>query len=144
MLQFRAVAENVYTRLLKQLVSIEGSTQAVCSLLRVPEGTLVWWMNGRAQMPLRALLRAVDLVAKHELKDQPDTLTFCVGPVRGRCAACGSEQFRRKDPRGSHTYHSALACMSCGQEVVQGDLVVQVAREASLQAAKKVRSQSKT
>jgi hypothetical protein len=137
------VAENVYTRLLKQLVAIEGSRQAVASLLRVPEGTLVWWMNGRAQMPLRALLKAMDLVAKHELRDQPDRFTFDVGSARARCAGCGATEFRRRDPAAPLTYRSLLACAICGHEVVHADLVVQVAKEAG-QQARKVRAPSQT
>ena len=134
------MAENVYTRLLKQLVAIEGSSQAVASMLRVPEGTLTWWMNGRAQMPLRALLKAMDLVAKHELKDQSERLTFDVGPARARCTACGATEFRRRDATAPFTYRSLLACAICGHEVVHGELVVRVAKEAG-QQAKKVRSQ---
>ena len=134
------MAQNVYTRLLKQLVAIEGSSQAVASLLRVPEGTLNWWMNGRAQMPLRALLKAIDLVAKHELNDQPERFTFDVGTVRARCAGCGGTEFRRRDAAAPFTYTSPLACAICGREVKHGDLVVQVAKEA----AKKIRSPSQT
>ena len=132
------MAENVYTRLLKQLVAIEGSSQAVASLLRVPEGTLIWWMNGRAQMPLRALLKAMDLVAKHELKDHPERFTLEVGSVRARCAGCGATEFRPRDPAGPLTYKSTLACAICGHEVLHGELVVQVAKDASV-LAKKVR-----
>ena len=134
------MAENVYTRLLKQLVAIEGSSQAVASVLRVPEGTLIGWMNGRAQMPLRALLKAMDLVAKHELEDPSERLTFDVGPARARCAGCGASEFRRRDATAPFTYRSVLACAICGHEVTHADLVVQVAKEA----AKKVRSQSQT
>lgn len=132
------MAENVYTRLLTQLVAIEGSRQAVASLLRVPEGTLTWWMNGRAQMPLRALLKAMDLVAKHELKDAEDRLTFEVGPLRARCAKCGGGEFRGP-PGAPLTYRSLLACCACGHEVVHGDLVVQVAREAAAQQTRHTR-----
>ena len=131
------MAQNVYTRLLQQLVAIEGSTQAVASLLRVPEGTLVWWLNGRAQMPLRALLKAIDLVAKHELKDHPERFTFEIGPVRARCSGCGATEFRPSDPASRLTYDSTLACAICGHEVSHGELVVQVAKEASLQASRK-------
>ena len=150
------MAESVYTRLLKQLVAIEGSSQAVASLLRVPEGTLTWWIHGRAQMPLRALLKAMDLIAKHELRDAPERLTFDVGPVRARCAGCGATEFRRRDAAVPLTYMSVLACVICGHEVGHGDLVVQVAKEAAQQArrymeegkrkkaAKKARARSQT
>ena len=130
------MAENVYTRVLKQLVAIEGSTQAVASLLRVPEGTLLWWMNGRAQMPLRALLKAMDLVAKHELEEPGEKLTFAVGPVRARCVRCGGTEFRPAKPGGALTYTSLLACCGCAREIVHGDLVVQVAKDAGVQAKK--------
>ena len=138
------MAQNVYTRLLTQLVAMEGSSQAVASLLRVPEGTLIWWMSGRAQMPLRALLKAMDLVAKHELKDAQDKLTFEVGPLRAQCPKCGAGEFRRPTD-APLTYLSLLACCACGHQVVHGDLVVQVAKEATAQPtrnARKVRQHS--
>jgi len=61
------VAENVYTKVLRQAAAIEASTQALATVLRVPENTLLRWMSGRAQMPLRAFLKALDLVAAHEV-----------------------------------------------------------------------------
>ena len=60
------MGENVYSRVLAQLVAKESSTQAVANLLHVPEKTLERWMLGRSQMPLRAFLRALDLVVQHE------------------------------------------------------------------------------
>jgi hypothetical protein len=42
--------------LLRQAAEAEGSTQALASRLNAPEPTLLRWMDGRAQTPLRALL----------------------------------------------------------------------------------------
>jgi hypothetical protein len=152
----RRVAENVYTNVLRQAASIEGSTQALATLLRVPEGTLLRWMSGRSQMPLRAFLKAIDLVAKHEVRHaappaQPaaatEQLRFNVGPVLARCSGCNGELFRRADPSQRLTYLSMLVCIGCEAEVQHAQLVVQLAREVGqyarqqLAALKKARAQ---
>jgi hypothetical protein len=137
------VSENVYSKVLAQLVAGEGSsTQAVASLLNVPEKTLERWMLGRSQMPLRAFLRALELVVQHEQRDAtpspsqpaPEPLRFHAGPVAATCAKCGHERFRRVDPAARATYRSTLACLGCGAEVVHGDLIAGLAREVCRRA----------
>ena len=137
------MSENVYSKVLAQLVAKEGaSTQAVASLLNVPEKTLERWMLGRSQMPLRAFLRALDLIVQHEERDgtmapaqpAPDPLIFRAGAVTAACAKCGQERFRRVDPAARATYRSLLACLGCGSEVVHGDLIAALAREVSRRA----------
>lgn len=136
------MSENVYARVLAQLVAKESSTQAVASLLHVPEKTLERWMLGRSQMPLRAFLRALDLVVQHEERDgalpstqpAPEPLTFRAGPVAATCAKCGHEHFRRADPAARPTYRSRLACFGCGTEVVHGDLITALAKEVARRA----------
>lgn len=137
------MGENVYSKVLAQLVAREGSsTQAVASLLNVPEKTLERWMLGRSQMPLRAFLRALELVAQHEQRDgtlvasapEPEPLRFLAGPVPATCAKCGQEHFRRADPSARPTYRSTLACLGCGTEVAHGDLIAALAKEVSRRA----------
>jgi hypothetical protein len=137
------VSENVYSKVLSQLVAGEGSsTQAVASLLKVPEKTLERWMLGHSQMPLRAFLRALELVVQHEQRDgtlvpaqpAPEPLRFHAGPVAATCAKCGHERFRRVDPAARPTYSSMLACLGCGSEVAHGDLIAALAKEVSRRA----------
>ena len=132
------MAENVYTRVLQQAAAIEGSTQALATLLRVPEGTLLRWMSGRSQMALRAFLKAIDLVAKREVQQaappaQPapvsEALRFNVGPVFACCSGCHGMLFRRADAAQPLTYLSMLACVGCEAEVEHSQLVVQLAKE---------------
>ena len=93
-------------------------------------------------MPLRAFLKAMDLVAKHEVSNVSQLpapsagapLRFSIGRTLAECASCGSIDFRQVDPTQPLKYTSELACASCGAQVVHGNLVVQLAREVSLNA----------
>lgn len=62
---FNGVANNAQTELLRKAVACLGSTQALASELRVPEGTLQRWVHGRAMMPERAFKKVIDIVAQH-------------------------------------------------------------------------------
>lgn len=136
------VSETVYTRVLAQLVAKEGSDQAVAGLLHVPEKTLQRWMLGRAQMPLQAFLRALDLVLQHErasgplqpVGTPPEVLVFKAGAVLAECAKCGAHEFRRIHPAAPHTYMSVLACFECGTQVVHHELVAALAKEVARRA----------
>ena len=142
------MAENVYTKVLRQAVEIEGSTQSLASVLRVPEGTLLRWVSGRSQMPLRAFLKAIDLVAKHELKTgvaaaQPpapprESLRFNVAHTFADCAACRGTTFRRANPNEALRYVSMLACTGCGTAVRHADLVMQLAQEVGRHARERL------
>jgi hypothetical protein len=147
------VGENVYSKVLAQLVARESSPQAVASLLHVPEKTLERWMLGRSPMPLRAFLRALDLVVQHEEREgappstqpAPEPLMFRAGPVPATCTQCGHERFRRKDPAASATYRSVLACLGCGTEVAHGELIAALAKEVARRAGTYVlRARSKS
>ena len=138
------MADNVYTKVLKQAADMEGSTQALAARLRVPENTLLRWMSGRAQMPLRAFLRVVELVSQHEQRNgdaasartevaHGDNLSFAMGELQARCARCDGTEFALTD-RGPLRMTSELACGSCGERVVHGDLVSQLARDAVQQS----------
>lgn len=65
----RRLANNVQTELLRKAVACLGSTQALATELRVPEGTLLRWASGRAMMPERAFKKLVDIVAQHVKQD---------------------------------------------------------------------------
>jgi len=98
---------------LRQLALTENSTQAVASLFNVPEKTLMRWMDGRARVPLRAFLRALELALERERAAGPlpfegrsERLVFKAGPELAHCARCGGEAFRRADPAAPHTYAS--------------------------------------
>jgi hypothetical protein len=135
------VTENIYASVLRQLARMESSTQAVATLLHVPENTLMRWMDGRARMPLRAFMLALELVADREGSAGPlpfegrgERLVFKAGPELAHCAKCGGEEFRRADPSAPHTYRSMLACLRCGSEVIHGNLIAELARQVSLRA----------
>jgi len=135
------VHENIYARVLRQLALMEKSTQAVASLFNVPEKTLMRWMDGRARMPLRAFMRALELVTSRERSAGPlpyegatERLVFKAGPEIAQCRECHGEEFRRADPSVPHTYTSRLACRQCGTEVIHGDLITGLARQVSLRA----------
>lgn len=133
--------ENIYARILRQLALMENSTQAVANLFNVPEKTLMRWMDGRARMPLKAFMRAMELVAERERSTGPlpyegrvERLVFKAGPETARCVQCHGEEFRRSDPSALHTYRSVLACLKCGAEVAHGDLICRLAEQVSLRA----------
>src|SRR2546428_13721342 len=82
------VADTIHTRALARAAEAEGSTQALAGVLHVPENTLMRWMSGRAQMPLRAFLRLVELLSQHEKKNGGGT-----GASAGRAPGNGNQTF---------------------------------------------------
>lgn len=132
------MATTLYTETLARAAEIQGSTQALAGLLHVPENTLLRWMSGRAQMPLRAFLKLVQLVSEHEkASGEPGAAAgtetrrtgFRMGPLQARCARCDGEEFMAPAPLG---YTSKLTCVACGEQVAHGNLVAQLAKEAVL------------
>ena len=131
--------------ILQQAAKAEGSTQALASRLHAPEATLLRWMDGRAQTPLRAFLAVLEFLMKLEHKAQegapgasnpapargagPDKLVFPLGPLHARCARCDATEFRLLGP-GPLLLISRLACTQCGEEVVHGNLLAQLAKDA--------------
>jgi hypothetical protein len=129
--------------LLRQAAEAEGSTQALASRLNAPEPTLQRWMDGRAQTPLRAFLAVLEYLMQLERKvangadaaapaaegAQPDKLVFPLGPLRARCARCDGTEFRLVNA-GSLRLTSPLACTACGAEVIHGNLLAQLAKDA--------------
>jgi len=140
------VADTIHTRALARAAETEGSTQALAGVLHVPENTLMRWMSGRAQMPLRAFLRLVELLSQHEKKNgggaganggEPQgngKLTFAMGELYARCARCDGTDFLPAVAGTPLRMTTELACASCAERVVHGDLISQLARDAIQQS----------
>jgi DNA-binding transcriptional regulator YiaG len=56
--------------LLAMAVKLEGSKQAVATLLHVPERTFDRWLDGRAQMPEKLTKALMELIANRVAKPQ--------------------------------------------------------------------------
>lgn len=134
--------DKIVTLILQQAAQAEGSTQALASRLNAPEATLLRWMSGRAQTPLRAFLVVLEYLMELERKDeegpaasdavverQADKLVFPLGPLLARCVCCDGNEFRLAGP-GSLRLTSPLACTTCGAEIVHGKLLAQLATDA--------------
>jgi DNA-binding transcriptional regulator YdaS (Cro superfamily) len=137
------MADTLYTRALVRAAEIQGSTQALASLLRVPENTLLRWMSGRAQMPLQAFLKVIEVVAQYEKTEalelhaeatsQGEKLRFRIGELEAHCAKCEGPEFVAAQP-GALRYTSKLVCVACGESVVHGNLISQLAKDAVRQS----------
>ena len=133
-----AVKETLYTQTLARAAEAEGGTAALAGVLHVPEKTLERWMSGRAQTPLRAFLKALERLSAHEasgaarplptLNGQP--LTFRMGQLLARCSRCDSAEFAPADPAHPLRLTSGLVCRTCGEKVIHGDLIAQLAQDA--------------
>jgi hypothetical protein len=126
------MADTVFTRALVQAAGLQGSTQALASLLRVPEETLRRWMAGRAMMPVKAFRQLLEFLKNTEADthlEAPDgTVAFRVGSVPARCAACQGTQFVAKAPAARLRYSSPLVCAACRQDVMLAELLSEVAQ----------------
>ena len=139
------MADTIFTRALAQAASVQGSNQALAYQLRVPENTLLRWMSGRAQMPLQAFRRLIELLVEHEksasAQPQPqagapgEKRDFNIGEVFARCARCGGTQFAPAIAEVPLKMTSALLCCSCAFSVKHGELLIQLASQAIQQAA---------
>lgn len=135
---------DIYTQTLARAAEAQGSTQAVASLLHVPESTLRRWMSGRAQMPLAAFLRLIGLLSEYERKGggypgtagaaSGETLAFRMGTLIARCARCDGSAFLPADPKQPVKLTSELACCACGERVIHGNLIAQLAKDAVMQS----------
>ncbi|HUQ74405.1 MAG TPA: hypothetical protein VM183_06730, partial [Burkholderiales bacterium] len=137
------MADTIFTRALTRAADIQGSTQALASLLRVPENTLSRWTAGRAQMPLQAFLHVIELLMQEEQKGhearlqdvaEGETLTFHVGELPAHCASCDCNTFVPAEPTRSLRFSTELACCSCGERVVHGNLIAALAKDAVYQS----------
>ena len=144
------MAESVYTKVLQHAIAIEGGTHSLAGVLRVPEGTLQRWLSGRAQMPLRAFLKALELVRQRELKtgaaalpvNGAENLHLQLASCLAECDACGGTQFTPVDKSQALKYTSLLRCCACCAEAVHGDLIVRLAKEAAQRIARGSRHSS--
>lgn len=130
--------DEIIMSVLAKAASVEGSTQALATRLKAPESTLQRWIEGRAQAPLRAFLAALEFVMQDERRNgtpvgdaasDTRTLVFRLGPLAARCARCDCEEFCAAEA-GRTGLTSVLLCRSCGVEVVHGNLLAQLARDA--------------
>ena len=132
--------DRTVTLILRQAAEAEGSTQALASRLHAPEATLLRWMDGRAQTPLRAFLAVLEFLMELERKDAapaspaaaaagPDKLVFPLGALFARCDRCDGTEFRLAEPGGLRLT-SRLACCTCGLEVIHGNLLARLAKDA--------------
>jgi hypothetical protein len=134
------MADTIFTRALAQAAAVQGSNQALAYQLHVPENTLLRWMSGRAQMPLRAFRRVIELLVEHEKSAraelQPpagaagEKLDFNIGEVLARCARCGGTQFAPAIAQTPLKMTSALLCCSCTFSVDHGELLAELASQA--------------
>ena len=136
------MADNMYTRALARAAEVQGSTQALASLLRVPENTLLRWMSGRAQMPLQAFLKLLEVLAQYEKtggqatleETNGEPLKFNMGEMVARCARCDCTEFVLAEPAPQVKYTSIVACRTCGERTTRGDLIAQVAKDTIQQS----------
>ena len=132
------MAETLYTRALVRAAEIQGSTQSLASLLRVPENTLLRWMAGRAQMPLQAFLKTIELIAADERKHTPVPLTdatteklrFKIGDLEAHCTRCDGHEFVQADPTMPLRYINEIICCACGARDTHGNVISQLAKDA--------------
>jgi hypothetical protein len=136
------MSDTIFTRALADAVAAEGSDAALAQLLRVPQNTFSRWISGRAQTPVKAFCKVIDLLAEHErARGAPldaagappaaqETLHFAIGQIPARCQACDGTQFALSDPGTRLMYTSELRCLSCDARVIRGDLIAQLAKDS--------------
>lgn len=147
------MADTIFTRALGQAVEAHGGSQALAQLLNVPETTLRRWMSGRAQMPLRAFHRVIELLTEHEQSADETlapgasvleaNLSFNIGEMLARCARCGGTQFSPRSPAAPLQMTSVLHCSSCHYGVAHGALLAELSARAvrhSHDAARRTKS----
>jgi len=136
MAYIESVKDSLYTQTLARAAQAEGGIAPLAALLRVPEKTLERWMSGRAQMPVRAFLKALERLTAHEesgvapvgfVNGKP--LAFMMGDLQARCARCDGTEFAPADPHAPLKLTSALVCRSCGKKVIHSDLIAQLAQD---------------
>jgi hypothetical protein len=130
------MANSIFACALKAAAEAQGSTQALAGLLRVPEGTLLRWMSGRAMMPVRAFARLMDILGDHEARhpERPGAnaaadpvFTFTLNHLAARCAACAGTEFVQRTPAATLRYSDLLVCRSCHREVPHRSLLLDLA-----------------
>jgi hypothetical protein len=136
------VRDTLYTRALLLGVQVQGSTQALASALHVPENTMLRWMSGRAQTPVEAFCKVIELLVEHEKmhggaiaeagqpRPAPQALEFAMGGLLARCVRCEGTEFALVPPATTLMYTSELHCRGCDTAVIHASLVATLARQA--------------
>lgn len=131
------MVDTIYTRVLAQGAEMLGSTQALANVLHVPQSTLSKWFSGGAQMPLRALLRIIELLCEHDKRapgapagEVAERLAFSVNGLSARCGRCGGMDFLSTVPRNALRVSSRLECAACKLDTAYGDLIAALATQA--------------
>ena len=130
--------ETLYTQTLARAADAEGGTAALAGVLHVPEKTLERWMSGRAQTPLRAFLKALERLTAHEASGAAtprpagngEPLSFRMGNLVARCSRCDSTEFLPANAQAPLRLTAELLCRACGEKVVHGNLIAQLAQDA--------------
>jgi hypothetical protein len=133
-----AMKETLYTQMLARAAEAEGGSAALAGVLHVPEKTLERWMSGRAQTPLRAFLKALERLTTHEASGvatprpavNGEPLSFRMGNLLARCVRCDNSDFHASDANAPVRLSAELVCSACGQKVVHGNLIAQLAQDA--------------
>jgi hypothetical protein len=104
-------------------------------------------MSGRAQMPLRAFHRVIELLVEHESSPsaQPqaqaaapgEKLDFNIGELLARCARCGGTQFAPAIPGTALKMTSTLLCCACTFRVTHGALLAELATAKIIRIARR-------
>jgi hypothetical protein len=139
------MSDTIYTRALAQAVAAEGSSAALANRLHVPENTFSRWMSGRAQTPVKAFCKVIDLLLEHERTLAPvdvvgepaaalESMHFAVGEIMAHCRSCDATEFALSNPATKLMYTSELRCLACDARVIHGELVARLARDAVLQS----------
>jgi hypothetical protein len=136
------VADTVYSRLLARALEIEGSSQSLAEILRVPEATMLRWRSGRAFMPVQAFQKLMAYIAAAEQRGtaaassteaqadgMAERIKFPIGKLFARCTRCDGIEFRRADLAAPLRMTSKLVCCTCAMEVIHGNLLAQLAED---------------
>jgi len=90
-------------------------------------------------MPLQAFLRLISLLTQYEKTGggyatgnaaSGDMLAFRMGKLPAGCACCDGSEFVPADPMQPVRLTSELVCCACGERVIHGNLIAQLAKDA--------------
>lgn len=129
------MAHNIFSHALAAAAESQGSTQELADILRVPEGTLLRWLSGRAMMPVLAFSKVLEILADHEnrVTEEPaedatgSPLTFTLNQTAARCPNCHGSEFVQCRPAFRLRYDSLLACRSCATQILHRTLLMDLA-----------------
>src|SRR5690348_7445917 len=130
-----SVERKIVSAFIEEAVRAEGSTQALASRLNAPQTTLIRWMTGHAQTPLRVFVAVLHFLMELEQKSAarlslPDTsesgadgvLVFPLGPLQARCVRCDGVQFRPLGNRAVEESRQRIQRAARRQDSLRGKL----------------------